>query len=210
MLKYMIALLLVSALPLLAQDIEDIIEEVQETYEDMDNLTATFRQVETFKLTGSRNETAGKIYVKDGTSYRFESDDQVVVTNGKTVWTYNRISNQLIIDNVRKNSGALLPRDMLFVYPKEYYSTLIGSETIDNKKMYEVKLDPRENVHGFVKSMKLWVDDDEWLIHKIEVTDLNGNTTTYEIKDLDSKKKLDDSMFTFQPEEGVQVVDMRQ
>jgi len=55
-----------------AEDVNDIIENVQETYEDMDFLSATFKQIETFRLTGSVSETVGKIYVSHGEKYRFE------------------------------------------------------------------------------------------------------------------------------------------
>ncbi|MCB0281402.1 MAG: outer membrane lipoprotein carrier protein LolA [Calditrichae bacterium] len=192
-----------------AQDVEDIIEEVQDKYDEIEDLTATFKQIEAFKLTGTVSETTGKIFIKGGVKYRFESDDQVITTDGQTVWTYNAINKQLIIDNVRKNSGALLPRDMLFKYPKEYFSTLVKTEDMDGNKVYVIKLDPRSNVHGYVKSMKIWVSDDEWLINKIETTDLNDNTSTFEISDLKIDKGLSDSLFSFQPGEGDQVVDMR-
>ena len=109
-------------------DVNEIIEHIQETYDELDNLSAAFRQTDTFRITGSRSETAGKIYIKDGLKYRFESEDQVIVTDGETVWTYNSISKQLLIDRVRKNSGALLPRDMLFKYPKTHHATLLKEE----------------------------------------------------------------------------------
>lgn len=206
---YLIFALLLMVQISFAQDVEDIIEEVQDKYDEIEDLTATFKQIEAFKLTGTISETTGKIFVKDGVKYRFESDDQVITTDGQTVWTYNAINKQLIIDNVRKNSGALLPRDMLFKYPKEYFSTLLKTENINGKKVFVIKLDPRNNVHGYVKSMKIWVSDDEWLINKIETTDLNDNSSTFEISALKIDKGLSDSLFSFQPGEGDQVVDMR-
>ncbi len=202
-------LLLLITLPVLGQDVEDIIEEIQDTYEDMDNFTATFKRVESFKLTGTVSETVGKVWVKDGTRYRFESEEQQIITDGKTVWTYNAINKQVIIDRVRKESGALLPRDMLFKYPKEYYSTLIRTEKNKDKKIYVIKLTPRGKVTGVVKSMKIWVEEDHWYITKIEITDLNNNTTLFEISDIDVKAKLKDSLFAFKDIPGVRVIDMR-
>lgn len=209
--KYMISLFLLIFLiqTSFGQDVEDIIEDVQETYDDVKDMSASFKRVESFKITGSVNETTGKIYIKDGTMYRFESEDQIIVTNGKTVWTYNAITKQLIIDNVRKDSGALLPRDMLFKYPKEYYSTLLNEENIDGILMYVVKLDPRENVHGYIKSMKIWVDDDDYYIHRIETTDLNDNISKFEIGNIAVNNNLKDDFFTFKASEEMQVVDMR-
>lgn len=192
-----------------AQDVKDIIDNVQDTYNDLKDMSATFNRTESFKLTGSVNKTAGKIYVKGGVMYRFESEDQTIVTNGKTVWTYNAITKQLIIDNVSKNSSALLPRDMLFTYPKEYYSTLLNKEEKDGQTLYIVKLDPKDNVYGYVKSMKIWVDDDNWYIHKVETTDLNDNQSNFEITNIKVNTGLKDDFFTFKPTEDMQVVDMR-
>jgi outer membrane lipoprotein-sorting protein len=38
-----------------AQSVEDIVEEIQERYEGLENLSAEFKQVEIFQLTGSDN-----------------------------------------------------------------------------------------------------------------------------------------------------------
>jgi len=192
-----------------AQDVEDIIEDVQEKYDEIEDISATFKRIESFKLTGTVSETIGKIYIKDGVKYRFESDDQSIATDGETVWTYNSLSKQFIIDRVRKNSGALLPRDMMFKYPKEYYSTLLKEDKISGKDVFVIKLDPKENVHGFVKSMKIWVEDDEWLIHRIETTDLNDNKSTFEVSNILIDEGLKDSFFILKATEEMNVVDMR-
>jgi chaperone LolA len=192
-----------------AADVNKIIKKVQKTYDKMDNLSATFKQVETFKITGSQTETSGKIFIKNGVKYRFKSEDQVIVTDGKTIWTYNEMSKQLLIDNVRENSGALLPRDLLFKYPKKYYSTLLGEEKSGKNEVYKIRLDPKEDVHGYIKSVKLWIDKDNWYILMIETTDLNGNQSRFEITDIDTKSKLSDDLFTYQADDSVNVVDMR-
>ncbi len=208
MLKIMSVLLMSLTLGF-AQDVQDIIENVQETYDGIDNLSASFKKIESFQLTGTVNEINGRFYIKNGEKYRFESDDQTIVTDGKDVWTYNALTNQLIIDHLRKNSGALLPRDMLYKYPKEYYSTLLRTEKKTGKDVYVIKLDPQEGVHGFVKSMKIWVDDGSWLVHQIETTDLNGNKSTFKISQIKTRKKLPDSLFSFKATPEMKVVDMR-
>lgn len=203
-------LILFSAIgSLTAADVNKIIKKVQNTYDDMDNLTASFVQVETFKLTGTQTETAGKIYIKEGKKYRFESEDQVVVTDGKSVWTYNNISKQLLIDHVRENSGALLPRDMLFKYPKNHYASLLGEEKDGSENVFVVRLDPKEDNAGFLSYVKLWIRDKTWLIQKIEAVDLNGNSSLYKIKNIDARTKLADSLFTYSAPAGAEVVDMR-
>ena len=194
----------------LAIDAEKIIKKVQKKYDKIENFKATFEKVETFQLTGTQSTTAGTLYVKDGKKYRFETENQLVISDGKTVWTYNRINNQVLIDKVRKNSGALLPRDILFKFPKTHYATLVGQEEIDGHKVYVVKLDPKDDVQGYFSSIKIWVLDKKWQIVKIEITDLNGNKSIFNLSHIDTKTKLPDSLFHFTPTPQMNVVDMRE
>ena len=207
--KYIYAVVYFLTSLVLGADVNDIIEHIQETYDELDYLSATFRQTDTFRLTGSKSETLGKIYIKDGEKYRFESEDQAVVTDGETVWTYNSMSKQLLIDRVRKKSGALLPRDLLFKYPKTHHATLLKEEKIKGQTFYVLRLDPKEGVRGFIKSIKIRVREENWLIEEIETTDQNGNSSRFLITEIDTRTKLPDTLFSYQAPEGAQVVDMR-
>lgn len=206
--KIMSLLLLFSGI-LAAQDVKDIVKEIQEKYEDIEYLSADFIQIEQFKLTGSRSETKGKIFIKDGIQYRLETEDQSIATDGKSVWTYNKFTNQVLIDRVKPGDGSLLPRDLLFKYPKDYMASLFDKEKIDGRQFYILKLDPKEDVYGYVKSMKIWVDSKSYIISKIEYNDFNDNTSMFEVREIDTEKKLPDGLFIFQIKEGMDVVDLR-
>ena len=192
-----------------AKDVKDIIKNVQKKYDDIENFEASFEKIETFQLTGTKNVTSGKLYVKNGKKYRFETEDQLIISDGKTVWTHNRINNQVLIDKVRKNSGALLPRDILFKFPKTHYATLLGEDKVNNKKAYIVKLEPKEDVQSYFSSIKIWVIDKKWQIVKIEITDLNGNKSIFNLSKISTQKDLPDELFTFKATPDMDVVDMR-
>ncbi len=207
---FVVLLMAFYAQTLMALDAKDIIKKVQKKYDKIKNFEAVFEKVETFQLTGSVNKTSGKLFIKDGQKYRFETEDQLVISDGETVWTYNRLNNQVLIDRVRKNSGALLPRDILFKYPKTHYATLLKREELNGKKTYVVKLEPKEDVHGYFSAVKIWVEDDRWQIVKIEITDLNGNKSVFNLSQINTRAKLADELFRFVPTEDMEVVDMRQ
>jgi chaperone LolA len=192
-----------------AQSVDDIVEEIQERYEDLENLSAQFKQIEFFQLTGSKNETVGKIYVKNGTQYRLETEDRVIVTDGVTVWTYSMFNNQVLIDRVKKNDASVLPRDLLFKYPKEYYASLLMTEDYNDDEHYVLKLDPKEETHGYIKTMKLWVNSDNYLISKIEYMDFNDNSSSFAIEKIDIDTNLKESFFKFDIPAGVEIVDLR-
>ena len=207
-LAYLACFLLISSV-VKAQDVNDIIENVQETYDKMKFFSAVFKQIETFKITGSQTEMLGHIYIANGEKYRFESDEQIIITDGENVWAYSSKSNQVIIDKVKENSAALLPRDILFKYPKQFYATLLSEDKHGDQTIFTIKLDPKEDTHGYVKSVKLWIDKKYWLIHKIEAVDLRGNSTLFEISKIDTKNKIPDSYFSYENKPGVEVVDRR-
>jgi chaperone LolA len=192
-----------------AHSVDDIVEEIQERYEHLENLSAEFKQVELFQLTGSKNETSGKIYVKNGIQYRLETDDRVIVTDGMIVWTYSMFNNQVLIDRVKKNDASVLPRDLLFKYPRDYYASLLNTEDYNDEEHYVVKLDPKEDTHGYIKTMKIWVNSDNYLISKIEYNDFNDNTSSFAIEKIDINTDLKDSFFKFTIPEGVEIVDLR-
>lgn len=192
-----------------ASDVTKIIKEIQDKYEDIEYLSAEFIQIEKYKITGSQNETRGKIFIKDGVQYRLETEDQSVATDGETVWTYSKFNNQVLIDRVKEGDGSLLPRDLLFKYPRDYFASLLEKSKKGSTDYYVIKLDPKEGVYGFIKTMKIWVDGDEFIIHKIEYTDFNDNISTFEVQKVDTDKKLPDGLFKFIIKEGMEVVDLR-
>ena len=167
-----------------------ILKKIVKKYDKIDNLTAEFIHTEYFKLTGSKNETTGKIYIKNGVKYRLVTEDQEIVTDGKIVWTYSPFNNQVLIDNVKEGDGSLLPRDLLYKYPKEYYAILLEELKIGKEKYYLLKLDPKENVHGFIQTMKIWVNTKSYIISKIEYTDYKDNLSSFEISKIDTETKL--------------------
>ncbi len=190
-------------------DVKKIVKEIQDRYEDIAYLSATFIQSEEYKLTGSRNETRGKIYVKDGIQYRLETEDQIIVTDGKSVWTYSPMNNQVLIDRVKEGDGSLLPRDLLFKYPRDYIATLVDEQSIDGKKYYVLKLDPKEGVYGYIKTMKIWVDTKSYIISTIEYQDFNENISSFEVQQIDTRTSLPEELFHFEIKEGMEIVDLR-
>ena len=188
-----------------------ILKKIVKKYNNIENFTAEFIHTEYFKLTGSKNKTTGNIYIKDGVKYRYVTEDQTVVTDGKVVWIYTSMNNQVLIDNVKEEDegGYLIPRDLLYKYPKEYYATLLNELEIDGDKYFILKLDPKENVHGFIQFMKIWINAKSYIISKIEYTDYKQNISSFEIKRIDIDTKLQDSQFIYQAGEGVKIVDVR-
>ena len=184
---------------------QEIIQNVQNVYKDIDDAKASFSQ--TIKFSKSKAQTSsGTLYIKKENKYRIETTNQTIVTDGTTSWSYSPKKKQVIIDNYKETGNTFSPNKYLFQYPENFYSDLEGTEQLSGKDVYVLKLRPRES--GYVKSAKLWVDKTDWIIKKIYIV-TDESTTTYVVKNVQTNVGLSNSKFTFTPPEGVEVIDMR-
>jgi outer membrane lipoprotein carrier protein len=206
--KFLVLAILFSNLPAFSQDditAQEIIQNVQKAYNDISDAKTSFTQ--TIKFNKSKAQTSsGTLYIKKETKYRIETGSQTIVTDGSTSWSYTPSKKQVVIDNYKETGNTFSPNKYLFQYPENFYSDLAGTEQIAGKDVYVLTLKPRES--GYVKSAKLWVGKDDWMIKKIYIV-TEESTSTYSVKNIQTNLGLSNSQFTFSPPEGTEVIDMR-
>jgi len=71
-----------------------------------------------------------------------------------------------------------------------------------------LKLVPKDD-RAFVRSVKVWVDGEQWSARRILIVDVNDTETTYTIRDLKLNTNVSLKTFTFVPPAGTEVVDLR-
>ncbi len=194
--------------PVFAQDditAQEIIQNVQSAYKDISDAKASFTQ--TIKFNKSKAQTSsGTLYIKKESKYRIETSNQTIVTDGSTSWSYTPSKKQVVIDYYKETGNTFSPNKYLFQYPENFYSDLTGTEKISGKDVYVLSLKPRES--GYVKSAKLWVGKDDWIIKKIYIL-TDESSSTYSVKNIQTNTGVSNSKFTFTPPEGTEVIDMR-
>jgi outer membrane lipoprotein carrier protein len=184
---------------------QDVIQNVQNAYNEISDAKASFTQ--TLKFGKQKAQTSsGTLYIKKETKYRIETGAQTIVTDGSTSWSYSPNKKQVVIDHYKETGNTFSPNKYLFQYPENFYSDLTGTETISGKDVYVLSLKPRES--GYVKSAKLWVGKEDWMIKKIYIV-TDESTATYSVKNTQTNIGLSNSKFTFSPPEGTEVIDMR-
>lgn len=207
----LIVLFLLTFLPLneiLSQDditAQEIIQNVQSAYKDVADAKASYTQ--TIKYGKSKAETSsGTLYIKKEKKYRIETPNQILVTDGSTSWSYSPSKKRVVIDYYKETGNTFSPNKYLFQYPENFYSDLEGTEKLSGKDVYVLSLKPRES--GYVKSAKIWVGKDDWMIKKIYIV-TDESTATYSVKNIQVNIGISNSKFTFTPPEGTEVIDMR-
>lgn len=186
----------------------DILEKVQGKYESIRDASLTFTRHVVFGVTQTRQDFAGTLAMKKGNRYRIELEDQTIVTDGKSVWTYSKINNQVFVDAYKEDSVSFSPDRVLVNAPENYTAAILGKEEVGKKEASILKLVPKSDKSN-LKWMKVWVDRDEWLMRKIQLLDIADNLTTYEVGSLKLNAGLPDSTFRFTPPPGVEVIDVR-
>jgi outer membrane lipoprotein carrier protein len=188
---------------------QEIINKVHKKYKDLKSLDADFEQTYIWERAGETQTVTGTIYLTASNQYRIETNEQLVITDGKTVWSYSPNDKHVIIDVLDKSQENQLPKDILLQYSKDYDPDYVGEEQIDGRKTFLLNLVPKDQ-EGLISSMKVWVDASTWFTRKIEQVDLNDNRNTYFVRNIRENPKLDARLFNFEIPEGAEIVDLRQ
>lgn len=187
---------------------QEVLEKMKKKYDSMDDVQLRFSQRLKFSIAKMEQSRSGLLLVKKENKYRVEFDDQTIVTDGETVWSFSLSNNRVLIDRFKMNESSLSPDKILAGAPKDYSAVLLDNEKMGGKDVVVLKLVPK-NENASVKTMKLWVDEGTWLTKKVELVDVGGNETTYVVEDFKTNLGLPDSRFTYQIPQGVEVVDLR-
>ena len=211
-LLFMIAILaLQQSVFLFASDdkANEIIKEVKKEYDDIKTFHAEFTQTFHWILADNINEQHGTIWLKGKEKFKIVTEDQTIVSNGKTIWTYSQFNNQVIIDDLEKSGEDIrLPKDLFFKYSEQYKPSYVDRETVFNQECDVLELTAKtEDI--FIKYMKMWINKKTLIPIKILQIDLNKNENTYFLKNIELNKPLEDNFFDYKIPDSVEVIDMR-
>jgi outer membrane lipoprotein carrier protein len=209
--KRLFAILLVLSLNLAAQaqDAGALLGQIQKKYESMKNVCATFSQTFHWELAGETKTFAGTVCTRNGVQFKVETSDQLIITDGKTVWTMPHGNKQVIIDDAGENgeSNPFL-KSFMQNFVNNYRTELLSPETINGTPHHHLRLTAKSD-DEFTKKVEIWADQKSLLMDKIVQTDINGNTSTYEVREINLNAGLTDASFKPEIPEGYEVVDMR-
>jgi len=189
-------------------DAGTIIKKLQKKYDGIRDASVTFSQHVQFGVTKSEQTFSGKFSMKKGNKYRIEMDQQTIITDGKSVWSFNKINNQVLIDKYKEDPKSFSPDKVLVNVPGNYNSVLLGKEKSGEQEVSILKLTPK-NEKLNLKWMKIWVDNDDWLMKKIQILDISDNLMTYTLNEIKINSDIADSAFQFVVPDSINVIDLR-
>ncbi|HQU70977.1 MAG TPA: outer membrane lipoprotein carrier protein LolA [Calditrichia bacterium] len=192
-----------------AGNADKVIKSIQNTYRNAKNLELEFRQVNRFKFTGTENSVSGRLMLSGEDRFRFDADDQVLVSNGEILWRFNKIENQVLIDRFREEEKEDFFNSFLYNVQDHYYGDILAEEKSEGKKIYEIKLTPKPEQQSPFAAIRIWVTDKTWEIRKVIYVRFNGDETEYAIEKLNFDPRFDEADFSFTPPADTRVIDLR-
>ncbi len=187
----------------------EVLERVREKYAGVGDASAEFTQKVSLKYAKIEQTFSGSVAMKKGNKYRIESEQQSIVTDGTTVWVYSPVNKQVLIDSYKDRSTTFSPEQFLLGLPRNFLATLVDDDAAGPHTSYVLKLSPKAEASKIVKSLKVWVDDSDWSVRRLDYVDMNETRTTYSLKGIRFNTGISDDRFVFAIPDHVEVVDLR-
>src|SRR5262245_2339842 len=198
------------ALLFLFQGLNDLIDGVDRTFARMTDLTATFVQNSKDAL-NRKQEAAGLLYLKRQRMARWEytaPEEQLFVSNGKTVYFYVPADKQVNKDSVKDTLDDRMP--LMF---------LLGRSNLRNEFTQFVELNTKPFLPGTkvirmipkrksdLKELIMEVDPQNFQLRRLLLEHSDGARSEFIFSNIRTNTGLKAALFDFKVPAGVQVVE---
>ena len=158
----------------------------------------------------SLSSKTGTITMK-GTKYKIIFGNQEIFCDGKTVWSYDKSSKEVTINNLDVSGNTLTPQKLFTnFYDKDFLYVLNGEKKAGTRTLQEIEMTPTDKSKAFHK-VYLQVDKSAKTIYSTKVLENTGNRYTYTVSNMKTNQAVADNTFTFDKKKypGVEEVDLR-
>lgn len=144
-----------------------------------------------------------------GDSYRLDISEQIVISDGETMWTLLIEDEEVMINEVEEDANAITPSNLLNSYSDNYKSKFLKEESYKGITAEIIELTPLKG-RNFTK-IHVIIDKAKKQILSFSIFDKNGSTYSYIINKYNSNKDIPASAFTFIEADypNFEIVDMR-
>ena len=152
----------------------------------------------------------GAVQMK-GNSYRVSITGQEIMSDGKTVWTYDKAANEVQVTTLDNSAGNITPQKLFTNFYDKDFLYVQNEDVKRNGKVYQViELTPIDKTKPFFKVV-VEVDKASRNIASTKVFEKNGNRYTYAVGSMTPNQAIADDVFVFDAKKypGVEVIDLR-
>jgi len=142
--------------------------------------------------------------VKKPDKFWQEGENYTIVSNGKTMWIYDKNKNEVIKINMPKKRPKFDYGEFIKDLLKDNKVKLLGTGKVTGRECYVIEAIPRNKTYYI--EQKLWIDKEYWYPLKIEINYGEFNSTI-EYRHVKFNTGIPDSFFEFKPPAGARVIE---
>ncbi|HEU4881431.1 MAG TPA: outer membrane lipoprotein chaperone LolA [Longimicrobium sp.] len=189
----------------------EILTQAERAARAIRSMEADFTQTLTVPLLNTTQRSTGKLYQRkpDRFLMRFsDPEGDVIVADGRHFWLYYPSTDrtQVIRTSIAEGGEAVDLQAQFLSNPNQrFVATLVGEESVGGQQTHVLTLVPRGA--SAYRILKVWIDKDDYLVRRFEMTEENNSVRTVEMRNLRTNHALPDNLFTFTPPAGAQIFD---
>jgi len=191
-----------------AESDDQILDQLQKSYDSITDFTADFRQETEYKTLNKTLKAWGKVSFKRPGKmlWRFdEPKNQWVLADGKSLYFYQPENKQVLKTPLKNAFRSDVPLTFLLGIgnlKRDFKATSKGVEG----GLYVLQLGPKDGKG--VDEVTLGVDRQNYLINWARIRDPAGNLTTVHFSNIRHGVGVNDSLFRMEVPQGADVVDV--
>lgn len=197
--------------PQTQEDVPRLLRRTAGIYSAMQSLRAGFTMHTRNPLLRTQVTSSGTLFQRrpDRILLRFtDPAGDLIVGDGRYFWVYYpSVDAKQVIRTPAAGTAGVVDLQAQFVGDPlaRFDHTAEGREAVSGRDAAVITLVPREDL-GYQK-LKIWIDIQDGLVRRFEITDPNGVSRRLDLSDLVVNPTLADDLFSFTPPEGVRIVD---
>lgn len=152
----------------------------------------------------------GSILLK-GNQFNVQLAGQEIFCNGKTIWSYNKDTKEVQVNNYQPKPGSISPESLFNdFYDKDFLYRLRATSRFHNRPVDVIEMTPLDKSKPYFKVIVL-IDKQSKNVVSTEIYEKGGNRYIYEVEKFIPNAPATESDFVFNKVNypGVDVVDLR-
>ena len=182
---------------LLIGNSDGTITKLQNKFESIKYLQADFKQ-----SSKEGKSISGKFYFSKKNNYRIELGNNVIISDGESIWNEDSKRKKVVISRIDEDPLAFSLSEYIYDYPAK---CKISEEKVDNG--YLINLDASNTDLNF-KTARLWINEN-YLITKISVIDFGGNEFLLNFNNIVIDRVLESDLFIYKIDNSKKIIDIR-
>lgn len=190
-----------------ASTVDEVVGRIQKTYGEIKDVKGRFSQTSYIKDLEKTEKYEGEFFIKKPSSMRWNFSkprDEEVIIKENDIWIYKKSEKQALKSAFSKDAYNHVPIALL-----NNFGDLKNNFDIKLIKDDTLELTPKRRT-GFINKLLIEVNSTDFPVKTFSVFDVYGNKINITIKDVKINSGLEDSIFIFKLQPGIEVFDLNQ